>query len=166
VAGVNPVRLGLSAAALAVVVLGVRFVATDQQAEIRRQAFDMQEKSVAKARAEEKGVTLWELREQASAACMYLNESTLNKSTASPPTGGGIFSVLPMPDRGVTYLECFQNYIYGDEMSEPTKELVELWLLALGIMIMKAGAIGAATTALFKSGPFALRFWMGWLRGS
>jgi hypothetical protein len=90
----------------------------------------MRDETLADARASEKGVSRWELRQQANAAYVSTKKSIEERTNA---------------------------YIYGTEAMwiEPKKELLELSLVMLAAMISIAGAVGAATAAIFKAVPWA-----------
>ena len=123
---IRPVRLGLSGSALAIIAFGAWFVATDQASELRRQAYNMRDEALAVARASEKGVPLYEFKNQAGKACLLSTTQSDPKPTS--PTEGGLFGgMFPEPDGRVTLEECINNYVYGDSvMFEPNKELIEL----------------------------------------
>jgi hypothetical protein len=165
---IHPLRLGITCSALTLIACGIWFAATDQAAEIRRQAFVARDETLANARAAEKGVSLWEMRRSANAACAPSASSNPSDAKAAPSTGGTLD--LFQQDQQIasrrSVEECLNNYIYGVDVTwtEPTFDLLKLWLEALVTIVLISVAAGAAMAAIFKCGLWGFKSWWGWLR--
>ncbi|MGD0562238.1 MAG: hypothetical protein ABSA66_04040 [Roseiarcus sp.] len=164
---IHPLRLGITCSALALIVCVIWFAATDQAAELRRRAFVARDESFASARAAEKGVSLWEMRRLANAACAASASPNPNDGKAAPPTSGTLD--LFQQDRQIasrpSIEECVNNYIYGDNTwTEPTFDLFKLWIEAVVTIVFISVAAGAAMAAIFQGGLWGLKSWWSWLR--
>jgi hypothetical protein len=174
---IRPLRVGISASALAMIGFGIWFFATDQNAEIRREAFKARDESLAEARASEKGVPLSEFTRLANSACTSRALSSPGEAKAASPGDAEVesphTSYLDLwnqsfrSNSGVSIEECIENYLYGDDqMYEPTYELLKLRSKVVATMILIAGAAGAATAGVFIGAPWVIRSWWVWLRGN
>ena len=165
---IHPLRLGITCSALTLIACGIWFAATDQAAEIRRQAFEARDKSLANARAAEKGVSLWEMKRLANAACAPSASSNPNDAKAAPPNGGtlDLFQRDQQIASRPSIEECLNNYIYGVDITwaEPTFDLFKLWLEAVVTILLMSAAAGAAMAAIFKGGLWGFKSWWAWLR--
>src|ERR1700720_1574823 len=69
---VQPLRLGISGAVLALIACAVWFISTDQASQVRRHAFEARDQSLAAARAAQNGLSVEEMKRQADAACRHI----------------------------------------------------------------------------------------------
>jgi hypothetical protein len=96
-AGIQPLRLGVSGSMLTLIACGVWFVATDQASEVRRRAFEVRDESLAAVRAAQNGVSVEEMKRRAVATCWHTKGHTQTEGShqtkdhrrKTPPASAG-----------------------------------------------------------------------------
>ena len=86
---IQPLRLGISGAALVLIACGVWFFATDQASEVQRRAYEARDASLAAARAAQNGVSVEEMKRRAYAGCNF--SKWFDRKAAPRPCVGSIF---------------------------------------------------------------------------
>jgi hypothetical protein len=160
---IQPLRLGISGAVLALIACAVWFITTDQASEVRQRAFEERDQSLAAARAAHNGVSVEEMKRQADAACRHILVDPGARRDVQPPSSGGLLDLFQHNaeiDSRLSIEECMNNYIYSDDvMYQPTFDLFRQWSSAVLKMILISVGAGAAIALIFKG---ALSWW-GWL---
>ena len=157
---IQPLRLGISGAALALIACGVWFIATDQASEVQRRAYEARDASLAAARAAQNGVSVEEMKRRAYAGC---NFQVAPNAHADEPRSGffGLFQHdQDIAERDAQRSSCIGGYIYGDGlMNEPTLDLFEQWLLA----VLKIVFISVGAELVIAASFMGAQSWWGWL---
>jgi hypothetical protein len=156
--GIQPLRLGISGSAVALIACSAWFVATDQPSKVRQRATDAQAESLAVTRAAANGVSVEEMKRRAYAGCNF----------AVDPTGhpGEFFQRdLNVQDAYTSRASCITSYIYGDGlMYESMPDLFKEWAIAILKVLAIAIAAGVAVGVFFIASTAAAKWWWQWLR--
>jgi hypothetical protein len=91
---IQPLRLGISGAVLALIACAVWFITTDQASEVRQRAFEERDQSLAAARAAHNGVSVEEMKRQADAACRHILVDPGARRDVQPPSSGGLLDLF------------------------------------------------------------------------
>src|SRR5271168_5003148 len=108
---IQPLRLGISGATLALIACGVWFVATDQTSEVQRRAFEARDVSLAATRAAQIGVSVEKMKRRAYAACPYIYvDPSASRGTPPPRDGGILWQDSEIALRDAAQSSCISSY--------------------------------------------------------
>jgi hypothetical protein len=139
---IRPVRLGILASIIAVVVFAVWLWRTDTAGDFNRQAWAKQFIYLREQRAASKGRSFEEMSLLAVAECM------------------------PEGDRepSETEWECLAKYLFGDG-PHPAMPIffIKVWALPLALLSLACAGIGVAVALIWKFLPLSVAAWWRWL---